>query len=547
MTTGQRVQLWIGRVLGAALFAIIVYVRVKLADSHPHIGWDGGLYFDVAQNLKNGDGLTINTSIYHHGFRFFPHPTSLYPLWPMVLSVALRFLSIQGAATTFPTVISLGALALSFCWGKRILPTSVLPLGLHGGHLALAIFGLHMDFASFCTTPNTESLAFLILFAALLRADRLFLRMGVRDGAELGLWCAAMFLTRSQMLTSMLAVPATLPVLLLLGRGRRALWFTVAAAAAFAAAFAPMCWWMSTFLEDPSLASYIDFGRGRVPSALSFIEQVAEHRDLGSRLASVVHGFDVALDPKTGYWVYFEGFALTLPIALVVGFYWLAWHRLDGLRALRARFTDARLHGMVWAMVTALGAFAVLHVAQREGDQWWFGNRHAMPAGLLFCYCGVVIARAFRWLRWPAALALIIATASLADEAIDVAKATVPTPPLADFNLPLVRWLEREHRKAGGPLVIAISVQEARSMGWRVPGVGMHAVSRYTSYDDVVVMTRDLGAKFLVLRDPVPNRIARDPRFAQDFTKVGEVKVSRSRGFLLYAPAGPTPSGVAAP
>lgn len=539
MTTAQRVQLWIGRALGLVLFAVIVYVRVKLVDSHPHIGWDGGLYFDVAQNLRNGDGLTINTSIYHGGFRYFPHPTSLYPLWPMVLSVALRFLDTQAAATTFPMVLSLFALALSWLWGKRILPASVLPLGLHGGHLALGVFGLHMDFAAFCTTPNTESLAFLILFAALLRADRLFLRMSPRDGAELGLWCAALFLTRSQMLPSMLAVIAALPVLLLLGCGKRALWFTGAAAASFAAAFAPMRWWMSTFLEDWSLSAYVDFARGRVPSALSQVEQVAEHPDLGSRLNGILHGFDVAMDPDKGYWAFFEGYTLTLPIAVVVAVCWLAWHRLEGLRALRERFIDARLHGMVWAITTALGSFALLHVAQREGDQWWFGNRHAMPAGLLFCFCGVVIARASHWLRWPAALALLVATFSLGDEALDGAKAVVPRPPLADYNLRLVRWLESEKQKAGGPLVIAIASQEARSMGWRVPGVGMHAISRYTKYDDLLVMTRDLGAKFLVFRDPVPVRYTRDPRFAKDFKEVGPIRSNKKLQFLVYAPTEP--------
>jgi hypothetical protein len=542
----ERVHLWIGRALGVALFAAVVYVRLTLADGHAHIGWDGGLYFDVAQNLQAGRGLTIDASIYHHGFRFFPHPTSLYPLWPMVLSVALSVLSTQAAATTFPMALSLLALALAWVWGRRILPPPALPLGLHGGHLALAIFGLHLDFAQFCTTPNTESLAFLLLFASLLRADRLFLRMGVRDGVEVGLWCGALFLTRSQMLPSMLAVVATMPVFWLLGRGKHALAFIAAATAAFAATFAPMQWWMSTFLEDPSIASYIEFGRARVPTAMSPIDQIAPHPGLSSRLMGIAHGVEVAMDPAKGYWVYFEGFALTLPLALLVGVAWLIVRRGDGVRALRAHFRDARTHGTVWGIVTALGSFALLHVAQRESDQWWFGNRHAMAAGLLFCFCGVVLARAFRWLRWPTAIALIVATASLADQAVDHAKKVAPMPPLADYNLRLVRWLEREAQQNGGTLVVGIASQEARSMAWRVPGVGMHAISKYTRYEDLLVMTRDLGAKYLVFRDPAPQRMVRDPRFAHDFTLVGPVKVSRSRSFVVYAPTRP-PEGVAPP
>ncbi|MBI1944383.1 MAG: hypothetical protein HYS27_01735 [Deltaproteobacteria bacterium] len=547
MTLDERVQLWFGRLLGAVLFGVIVYVRVKLIDSHPHAGWDGQLYLDVAQNLKNGDGLTIDCSIYNHGFRSFPHPTSLYPLWPFVLSVALRYLTTQAAATTFPTVISIVALALAYLWGRRILPGRVLPLGLHGGHLALGVFGLHMDFAAFCTGPNTESLAFLLLFAVLLRGDRLFLRMGVRDGLELGLWCAALFLTRSQLLPSLLAVVAALPVYLLLGCGKRALWFTIASCVAFAVAFSPMLWWMSTFLEDASFASYLDFTYSRVPTALSDIEQVAPHQDLGSRLRGILHGLDVAADPAKGYWAYFQGFALTLPLGLLVGAGWLSWQRGEGLRALRERFLDARLHGMVWAIVTALGSFALLHVAQRESDQWWFGNRHAITAGLLFCFCGVVIARAFSWLRWPAAIALVVATVSLGQRAVTEASAIVPAPPIETYNLRLVRWLEQQRDRAGGKLVVGISSQEARAMCGRVPGVGMHAMSKYNSYEDLQVMTRDLGAKFLLFRDAVPPRYQRDPRFAKELTSLGEVRVSRARTFHVYERVAPTPNAVVPP
>lgn len=534
VTVAGRVQLWIGRALGVLLFGVIIYVRVKLADAHPHVGWDGGLYLDVAQNLLRGDGLTIHTSLYHHGFQEFPHPTSLYPLWPLVLSVALRFLELQHAVTTFPMVLSLGAIALAWCWGKRMLGAGALPLGLHGGHLAMAMFGLHMDFARFCTTANTESLAYLLLFAALLRGERLFLRMTVRDGLELGLWCAALFLTRSQMLPSMLAVVAALPVLLLLGCGRRALWFTGAAVAAFAVAFAPMQWWMSTFLEDPSFASYLDIGRARVPSALSHVELVNQHPDLLSRLRAIAHGVEVAAGKEKGYWVFFEWFTLVVPAALVVGVAWLAWYRGAGLRALRERFRDARLHGMVWAMTTALGGFAVLHVAQREHDQWWFSNRHAMPAGLLFCCCGVVIVRAFRWLRWPAAFALVFATASLAERAVDEVKAVLPTRPFSEYNRRLVRWLERTRDREHGTLVVGISSQESRSMGWRVPGVGMHSISNRTRFDDLVVMTRDLGARYLVFRGAVPTRIARHQKFDETFVQTGTIKAARARTFLIY-------------
>ncbi|OGQ23732.1 MAG: hypothetical protein A2138_13120 [Deltaproteobacteria bacterium RBG_16_71_12] len=542
MTLAQRVQQWIGRALAAVLFGAVVYVYVKLIDSHPHAGWDGQLYLDVAQNLKSGAGLTIDCSIYNHGFRSFPHPTSLYPLWPMVLSIALRYLSTQVAATTFPAVLALVALALAYLWGKRILPARVLPLGLHGGHLALGVFGLHLDFAHFATGPNTESLAFLILFAALLRGDRLFLRMGVRDGAELGLWCGALFLTRSQMLPSMLAVLAALPLLLLLGCGKRALWFTLASIASFTASYAPMHWWMTTFLETPSFGSFVDFTYARVPSTLSDIEQVAAHPTLASRVAGIAHGLDVAAAPTTGYWAFFEGFALTLPVALLVAAAWLAWHGREGLHRLREHFVDARCHGMVWGVVTALGSFALLHVAQRESDQWWFGNRHAITAGLLFCFSGVVIARAFRWLRWPAVVALIVATGSLADRAVEQAKAVVPMPPIESYNLRLTRWLERQRDRAGGKLVVAISSQEARAMCGRVSGVGMHAMSKYNTYEDLQVMTRDLGAGFLLFRDAVPSRYLRDPRFATDLTRVGEVRVSRSHTFLVYAPPAPAPA-----
>ena len=533
---------WGEHILTFVVFAVVVGLKLRMIGTHPHIGWDGGLFFDVAQNIRNGDGLRTNVSIYHHGYPYFPHPTSLYPLWPIVLAPTLFFLPTQIAASWVPSVLFVASIVLAFAWGRRVVPPGRMALGVHGGHVLVAIMGLHLGFQRACGMPYTEALWFLLVGASLLRGRTLFERMWLRDGVELGLWCGALFLTRSQAVTTFLAVLVTTPLLLVLReRPLQVLRFIAAACGAFALAFAPMWWWMSTFLERPSLHAYFDLAYARVSSALSPQTFTPDHESVGAFINMVLHGVRVAFTPKTGYPHAFGAFAYVVPLAAVVGIAWLARRRVEGLRTAWRALRDPKIHGAVWAFFCALGGFALLHVAQRQGDRWWFADRHAMPAGLFFFFCFAAIVAVGRVGRWIALVAFLCAAVSLGIHDVQEARALRRARPFAAHNEALAQWLERARKAEGKPLMVTLTSREARLMGWRVPGVGYQSVSGKTRYADLVIMMRDLGAKYAIFSQSA-GRYKKAPTFAADFEEV--TKVGRGReAYVIYRWRGRSWSG----
>src|SRR5205085_4186368 len=55
---------------------------------------DGGYYTDIAEHVRDGDGLVSDVSLYHAGVPSFPYPTPIYPLWPWLLGLLSRVVDV---------------------------------------------------------------------------------------------------------------------------------------------------------------------------------------------------------------------------------------------------------------------------------------------------------------------------------------------------------------------------------------------------------------------------------------------------------------------
>ena len=83
--------------LAAILLSLLTQ---KLAFDPEPIGHgraDGSFYYQVARHVASGDGLRTSVSLYNQGLRELPAPTTITPLWPLVLGATGRWIGLPRA------------------------------------------------------------------------------------------------------------------------------------------------------------------------------------------------------------------------------------------------------------------------------------------------------------------------------------------------------------------------------------------------------------------------------------------------------------------
>ena len=102
--------------VGIVALCIFLKIRHNLRDFT--VGYDGGLYTDIAENIKDGRGFVTDLSLYHLGYTYFPHPTAVQPIWPLLYGEAAKILPLQIAGVWLPTISYLVALAFAYLWAN---------------------------------------------------------------------------------------------------------------------------------------------------------------------------------------------------------------------------------------------------------------------------------------------------------------------------------------------------------------------------------------------------------------------------------------------
>lgn len=377
----------------AVLFVLLALLCGLKAAYDPGLGrnsLDGDYYYQVARHVAEGDGLMTSVSLYHQGFRTLPHPTNIYPLWPLLLGHAGRIVPLPVAAAVLPEALFLVSLLLLYPLANRILarlrgrPGPFLLDGgrvLDLGHAAVVLFGVNAVFFNFTSLPYTEGLGFALAFAALLALDRCASGRALGWAAVAGGSAALAYLARVQM---MMLVPAVVGALALTGVRRRER-LAAAGMAAAAAVLIVLPWlvYLTSFIDpfEPRALYQLQAYR-ETPEIEPFSSAYPLEAGVWARLLDLAAGMRAAFDPRGGATSYAGSFGLAafaVPLALLhLALQPRRWRPLAGLLT--------RPEGAVVAATAAAAAAMVapLHFLHlRFLWEWRFGFRHGLPFGLL--------------------------------------------------------------------------------------------------------------------------------------------------------------------
>jgi hypothetical protein len=365
-----------------ASFAALKLVQTPARD---YYGPDGSTYFQVARHVAEGDGLVTSVSLYHQGLKHLPSPTTIYPLWPLLLGVVGRIVGLERAARVLPELLYLIDLALLYALADRVAnawrrdrsdPAPGGPLGL--GHVAVLLLGLNPIFVRYSSLPYTEPLALGLVFASLLLLARHADRGGLLAALSSGACAAAAYLARTAMIVVPVAVVATL---LLVGwrsrAGRRA---TLAAALGAAIVVLPWLAFLAFTVGELRPMMLVDvFTVYRQTPELDPVIWIVPVRSFAELLRFVADGMVAAF--RYGGLSYVRSFGLVAyAVPLALGCLLLSPRLRAGLDRGPGRAI------VLGTALCGLGLAVMAHAAHSESDfarLWAFDHRQGLPFILL--------------------------------------------------------------------------------------------------------------------------------------------------------------------
>ncbi len=352
------------------------------------LGIDGSFYLHLAHHVARGHGLVTTLSLYHHGLHPLPAPSTVYPMWPLVLGAAVRVLGMTSAGSLVPKALYvldtwLVYLVLDFVVrrakagsSKRVFPAGVAAFGA-------LLFALN-PVLFWCTSlPYSEALAFTFVFLALLAVNRAACATSEREAIVAsivaGVVAALLYLTRFTAILAPLVIAFTLCVT---AKGR-ARWLRPLAALAAAALPMAIEAWHLLRLPHASMAMLIDFAAYRQVPELPPFQFVVRPPTLFGFLEDRLDGVFVAFDPRNEN-SYYASFGVLAYAPLIATF--------AACRAPRAVLSriNSGVRTPRYAIVTTallLGAVLLLPVhathEMRPFLPWLFGWRHGLPFALI--------------------------------------------------------------------------------------------------------------------------------------------------------------------
>ncbi len=446
---------------------LLVFAVLKLAYNPAPIGHDradGTFYYQIAQHVAAGDGLLTSVSLFNQGLRDLPSETNSYPLWPLLLGTAGRFIDLHRAATLLPEILFLLSLWMIYALANRLVPDPRhrILLSVRGapvvqvGHLALALLGSNRVYFRYTSVPWTEGLAFCLLFGALLAVGRARTRPPFRWGCVAGALAGLAYLTRSQLVGLPLAIAGSL---LLVGL-RRPAYRRAAAGALASAGFVLLPWlgFLISFVDDIHPRMLVDFAAYRETPALRThfdapSQLVAPQFDsLADRIADSATGLLHAFNPleRTSYVPSFGWAVYLLPIAA------LSWL---GFAAGRRRLAREGLQpGALLPLATLAAAAAcllpvhLLHSA--PPNDWFFHHRHGLPMILAIVWALCELVSRPSWLRIPALVLALSSVVVVQPKAISLHWKPAGA---SQGEQEMLRWLRGQEPK---PVIVSTACRE---------------------------------------------------------------------------------------
>lgn len=477
-------------------------------------GPDGGLYFEVARHVRDGDGLVSHLSLYHAGFKAFPQPTPLYPVWPLVLGLLARILPLEWLAHWLPTGLHGLSVLLAFhvvkglerrfgwetlAWVGGIPLTSAL--------VSACALGFNLRYFQATARPYSEALSYCLVLLALPRLLHFWDRPGMLRGIEAGAWAGLLLLCRSQLLLVTLALGATMP-LGVIRSGARMVPAGVGLALGWILTLLPQQLWLASQGVTPSLLHVLRFDLYRDLDVLSPLPLLVQTDGLKGWLLDRGRGITVAFNPlhdegfRKGVGLYF----LALPLAGLV----LLGHAVKQIRSpnLResldiTRMTRLLREGMslpAWfGILLLLSGWLSLHTLHKAMfSEWNFSTRHALTA---LPVCVASLCWSFGQGRWVRKLAGILLVASVWHAASSVWNTTT-----RQLDQPERALQVRAQGLAAYLLTLRpddpdlrVAMVEPQKVAPLAPGVGFHWLGPSTQDSDLIALFEVLETDLLAL------------------------------------------------
>lgn len=370
-------------------FVLLVATLLTAAFRPPvDLGFDGSFYLHLAHHVARGHGLVTSVSLYHHGLHPLPAPSTVYPIWPLVLGAAVRVLGVAPAGSLVPKTLYVLDTWLVYRVLDRIVWRASGGSSQRKFPVSIAAFGALLFALNpvlfWCTSlPYSEALAFTFVLLVLLAVNRAACATSeceaVIASIAAGVVGALLYLTRFTAILSPFVIAFTVCVTAS-GRAR-----FVRPLAALAAAAVPVAIEARHLLRLPhaSVAMLIDFAAYRQVPELPPFEFVVHPPTLLGLLKDRLDGVFVAFDPmdKNSYYASF-GVLTYVPFIAT-----LAVCRTP--RTMLSRI-HAGIRAPRYAVVTTallLGAVLLLpvHAAHemRPFLPWLFAWRHGLPFALI--------------------------------------------------------------------------------------------------------------------------------------------------------------------
>jgi len=503
---------------------------------------DGGYYTDIAANVRDGLGLTTDVCILYKGCEYFPHPTGVYPLWPLLYGFVAKFFPLVETGKWLATSLYFTALVFGYLWATRLYRKPLLPTlipGFDAGHVVVLVFGLHTYFFQFTTYPYTEGLTYAIVMAALWRFAKLWPNPSWRSGLEMGVWAGLALLARYQLvLLSMAAVVVFGWAIALIPRYRK----RYAIMALFAAlgsivVIAPHYLWVSSHVDDLSFSSYLQWQQVRYSDALPPLPFLRGFESLSGFVSDRLEGFPIAFEfgGRFSYYIRYHTFQYSVIVATPVVL-WFVLRRLSrsGVRASYDWLRRPENVNWVFVVVFALAGFLSIHALHTYGvvsPRWYFDARHGLTSGFLFALCLVLLLSRRRF-PWPVVgLTILMSSAYLGGTSIRAMAVEVDGAVDKRGTPEVVRWLEKQRDKKGG---LKVAYRQPQRIAFMTDGIGYHWYYPRVRLNDVLAMVNELGVDYVVVSSRAKYRFLRAKKFKSSFRVAQEWP-----GLKVYEPVKP--------
>ncbi|MCK9459318.1 MAG: hypothetical protein M0R80_06730 [Proteobacteria bacterium] len=507
---------------------VCVFAVLKL-NFNPGLGrpcLDGDYYFQIARNVAEGNGLATNLSLYNQGIKNFPHKINHSPVWPLTMGYLGKVFDLERVAVVLPEIIYLLDLVLLYFLVARLMrragtDKNRILFVVNGrfvdvGHIIVALFGANCVFFEFTSLPYTEAMAFMFIFAAAIVADEAAARRSLKVAALAGVLAGLGFLTRTQNLGPMLALPLVFAV----AGFRQRKFFAMACAAAAASALVLVPWvaWVASWADVAGWQTFAGLGAMReVPELTAFRHTVAA-ANLEQRVGQIQDGLSIAFSMKdnNSYFYSFGWVIYSVPLGLLAAL--SDWSEVK--RIFRRAFSPEGCL-LLFLVLSTIAMLIPLHIEKRQFFKaWLFGWRHGLPFVLFVAIATSYLLVGQQKLGRAVAVLLLVGSFMHNYDTIGRLFDKKYVSGLSGPEVPLVKWLDSQDPK---PTVITTHSQILSAFSrsyfhWidcKVSAAHTIALLEKGNADYVLVYPKLAGCKYFA---PVKARMERVKRFTKGWS-----------------------------